>query len=422
MHGGSLAFAAQPDDAVQHEEAVGGTSSGGVAARRGSKVKAAKHKVKAAKHAPAGPVAGADAGGSSPEQDEEEAEQVAVPKKKRQRKEYLDIVITVPDPAAAATLAASGQVLPPLPVPNLGYACLNQTLRGLRSPVFTNRDCVKKTFEVKGLEHISSLALQNVADLPKIIQWNDDNGIRLFRLSSCLVPWMSEVKDLRALPDFEQIAAHLKHAGDLARAYGQRLTFHPSHFVKLAAPNQGVLDKSIIELEMHSQIFDVMGYEPSPWNKINIHIGGVYDDKAGTLLRFEQGFARLSAACRQRLTVENDDTPNAFSLSDLLPLAQRTSIPLVFDFHHYKFVDTPLSEKDSLLAAVSTWPAAVRPVVHWSESQEGRIPKAHSDYVDGPIRLHGLQGQVDVMIEAKCKEVALLRYRQLQQQEDVQAS
>lgn len=71
----------------------------------------------------------------------------------------------------------------------------------------------------------------------------------------------------------------------------------------------------------------------------------------------------------------------------------------------------PLSERDSLLAAVSTWPKGVRPVVHWSESQEGRMPKAHSDFVRGPLTLHGLEGDVDVMIEAKAKEQALLQLR-----------
>lgn len=58
---------------------------------------------------------------------------------------------------------------------------------------------------------------QNVADLVNIIQWNHDHGIRLFRLSSNMVPWMSTVKDLRNLKDFDAIAAHLRHAGDLVR-------------------------------------------------------------------------------------------------------------------------------------------------------------------------------------------------------------
>ena len=35
--------------------------------------------------------------------------------------------------------------------------------------------------------------------------------------------------------------------------------------------------------------------------------------------------------------------------------------------------------------------------------QEGRKPHAHSNYVRVPIFLHGLEGQLDCMIEAKCK-------------------
>lgn len=53
----------------------------------------------------------------------------------------------------------------------------------------------------------------------------------------------------------------------------------------------------------------------------------------------------------------------------------------------------------------------IRPVVHWSESQEGRKPHAHSDFVTGPLRLYGLEKDVDVMIESKAKELALLRLR-----------
>lgn len=50
------------------------------------------------------------------------------------------------------------------------------------------------------------------------------------------------------------------------------------------------------------QIFDIMGYEPSHWNKINIHVGGQYGSKQETILRFAENFKRLSAACQARLT------------------------------------------------------------------------------------------------------------------------
>lgn len=35
-----------------------------------------------------------------------------------------------------------------------------------------------------------------------------------------------------------------------------------------------------------------------------------------------------------------------------------------------------------------------------------------AEYIDGPINLFGLEGPVDVMIESKGKELALLEYRQ----------
>lgn len=53
----------------------------------------------------------------------------------------------------------------------------------------------------------------------------------------------------------------------------------------------------------------------------------------------------------------------------------------VFDFHHQKFCPGSMTAKQAVHAAVATWPKGIRPVVHWSESQEGRKPHAHSDYV-----------------------------------------
>ena len=50
------------------------------------------------------------------------------------------------------------------------------------------------------------------------------------------------------------------------------------------------------------QILDLMGYEPSPWNKINIHVGSTHGDKEATMQRWAEGLRRLSPACRARMT------------------------------------------------------------------------------------------------------------------------
>lgn len=296
----------------------------------------------------------------------------------------------------------------------LGYACDNLTLRRSER-IFTNRSCHKGTFTSRGLVHVSKLALNNCRDLKRIIQWNYDNDIHLFRVSSKIFPWSGQY-ELEALPDFEQISLELAAAGDLARRYGQRLTNHPPHFIKLASVEEEVRLRSIADLEIQGRVFDLMGFPPSLWNKINIHVGGVYGSKPRTVERFAQTFHSLSESVRHRLAIENDDRPNSYSVTDLLPLHHATGIPITFDFHHHQFCPGRQTQQEAFETAIRTWPAGVRPVVHWSEMPEcperqRTHPHRHSAFVYGPIHLYGREAEVDVMIESKAKEVALLLYR-----------
>lgn len=309
---------------------------------------------------------------------------------------------------------ASTAVVAPLSNLTLGYACDNLTL-GRSERIFTNRSCHKGTFNSRGLDHVSKLALANCRDLARIIQWNYENGIHLFRVSSKIFPWSGQY-ELEALPDFEEISSALASAGDLARTYGQRLTNHPPHFIKLASTDEEVRLRSIADLEIQARVFDLMGFLPSHWNKINIHVGGRYGSKPRTLERFAQTFDSLSESVRHRLAVENDDRPNSYSVTDLLPLHTATGIPITFDFHHHQFCPGGQTQQEAFEMAISTWPSGIRPVVHWSEMPEcperqRTHPHAHSAFVYGPIHLYGREAEVDVMIESKAKEVALLLYR-----------
>lgn len=94
-------------------------------------------------------------------------------------------------PTEVASEGAPEQT-PSFPIINLGYCCLNSTLRERKPSVHTNRTCIKKTFVEKGLAHASRLALQNVTDLSEVIRWNEEHGIRLFRISSDMFPFWSE--------------------------------------------------------------------------------------------------------------------------------------------------------------------------------------------------------------------------------------
>ena len=295
---------------------------------------------------------------------------------------------------------------------NIGYACLNETLK--KEKIFTNRSMRRKTFDDKGLDYVSELALKNVKDLYKIVQWNEEKGIKLFRVSSNIFPWMTEY-EFEDLKDYNEIKSLMKEIGDYALKVGQRLTMHPGPFNCLASPNPKVVAKTIKELDRHSEQFDMMGYKPSNYNKINIHVGGAYNDKEGTLNRFCENFSLLSINTQKRLVIENDDSPNEFSVRELYEgIHSRIGIPITFDYFHHKFNTGGLSEEEALKLASTTWPEGIKQCCHYSESRrkekldESIKPTAHSDLIYNKINTYGLDP--DIVIEAKHKELAVLNY------------
>jgi UV DNA damage endonuclease len=294
---------------------------------------------------------------------------------------------------------------------NLGYACINMTLSSQKPKVTTNRSMIKRTFQERGVEYASELALQNVRDLFHIIKWNNENGIKLFRLSSEMFPWASEY-EIESMPHYLRIKTLLEGCGHYAKQNGIRITSHPGPFNVLVSPNERVVENTITDLEIHGKIFDLLGLEKSHYNKINIHCNGVYGDKKSAMDRFCKNFERLSDSVKSRLTVENDDKASMYSVKDLMYLHERIGIPIVFDYHHHKFCTGDLSEQEALELAISTWPKNIKPIVHYSESKalheenEKLKPQAHSDYINKLPELYG--NDVDVMVEAKAKELSIL--------------
>jgi len=288
---------------------------------------------------------------------------------------------------------------------NLGYACINITLG--KKNITTNRSMIKKTFLKEGIDRASELGLQNTRDLVEIIKWNEQQGIKLFRITSNLFPWSSEYQ-LSSMPHFAPISNLLKGIGVLVSNYGQRITSHPGPFNVLVSPNEKVVLNSITDLSLHGEVFDLMGLSRTPYNVINIHCNGVYGDKVSAMDRFCRNFDRLPDSVKTRLTVENDDKASMYSVKDLMYIHKQIGIPIVFDYHHHKFCTGDLSEREALEMAMSTWPKGIKPVVHYSESAIGKMPQAHSDYIFDKINTYGYD--LDIEVEAKMKELAVLTY------------
>ena len=302
----------------------------------------------------------------------------------------------------------------------LGYACINMQLsyppKGVQRRT-TGRSMIKRTFQEKGLDYASEISLKNARDLHHIIAWNIQNGYKFFRIGSDLFPWASEYK-ISELKDIEQIKQWLHSAGVMAKTHGIRLTSHPGPFNVLVSPHQHVVEKCVVDLSIHGELFDMIGLSRTPYNKINIHLGGAYGDKESAMDRFCKNFELLPESVSSRLTVENDDKESMYSVKDLYyGIYNRIGVPIVFDYHHHRFCDGGLSEQDALELAISTWPKGITPATHYSESrsiekEDDKIrPQAHSDYVYDKIETYG--NDIDIMVEAKKKELAVAKYLEL---------
>lgn len=296
---------------------------------------------------------------------------------------------------------------------NLGYCCICLGINEGKSKkdlILVNRGMTKKTFESKGLMYVSELSILNLKDVLKILDYNIKNNIYVYRMSSDMFPWFTHYS-FKELPNHSLIESLLKEIGNKVKDNNLRVSFHPGPFCVLGSENDNVVKKTIDELNKHSELFDLMGLEQSTYYPINIHVNTTKPSLKEATDRFCKNFNLLSESCKKRLTVENDDSPNQYSVQLLYDLVYKNiKIPIVFDQFHFLNGTQDQTMEDALKLAYSTW--CVKPLTHMSSSKKLEDIKskkiAHADYIYEKIETFGLD--FDVEIEAKYKDVALLQY------------
>ncbi len=303
----------------------------------------------------------------------------------------------------------------------LGYACINMKLR--EDNIFCSRSTTLKTLTTlgvrKGVAHLRGLALANVADLLTILKWNEAHGIRVFRITSNLFPHMGNHKLGTAWRrtsywrgDISFAVEPLREAGQYALRYGHRLTFHMSPFIQLGAVDADVLSRSIFDIKQYLYIYEALRV-PADGRCLILHGGGVYqtDDmtkeeaKSTTLRRWLVAFETLPTAVQHMIVLENDE--RHYGVSDLLPLCESRHIPLCFDYFHNDISEDGVDVTPTLLRRIArTW-GRRRPKFHLSEQDRSLGFGAHAAMVHRiPDELLKFRN-VDIMIEAKNKEIAL---------------
>jgi len=299
-----------------------------------------------------------------------------------------------------------------MPRIQLGLCCINTVLR--KQKIFCSRTMIRKNFTV---EKAKELALQNIADISKMIEWNVEHNIRCLRLSSDIFPHYTDDETEPYSLDFAKEA--LQAAGETARRHNHRIVMHPGQYNQVGAKNPNVFEKTCHDLEMHAHILDEMGVGVD--GVLCVHGGGVYGDKEATIERWIEQFAKLPESVQRRLAIENCE--RCYSVEDCITIADRCKIPLIFDTHHFNCF-TQIYPKDSVAQSkaeewipliLETWSRrGMTPLFHISEQRPDARIGAHSDYIetipDYLLEIPERYGvSLDVEVEAKMKEQAIFR-------------
>jgi UV DNA damage endonuclease len=245
----------------------------------------------------------------------------------------------------------------------------------------------------------------------------------MYRVATALAPYASHPELTQFHGQVRECEAELAAIGTTIRERDIRISSHPGQYSVLNSENPAVQASAVADLEVQAELFDSMGLGPEA--VVVLHVGGAAGGLEAALDRFLAGFELLSDRARARLVIENDD--RSFGLADVLELSRQTGLRVVWDVHHHRCHDPAgIAERDALEAAMATWPDDQVPKIHYSsprldaETKNGKLVlpplRAHADLID-PSGIEKLLRQVergrdfDVMLEAKAKDLALLRLR-----------
>ena len=285
---------------------------------------------------------------------------------------------------------------------SIGYACLN-----IGTPHTNIRSVMQRNATPEKLTEVTA---HNLAALERMIDYNRMNGIKLFRISSDLIPFGSSPVNELAWPEIHKEV--FDRIGSKIRKSGMRVSLHPGQYTVLNSPTEDVVARAIADLIYHDRILTALGTDQT--NKIVLHVGGIYDDKKEALQRFEQNFRRLPEAVQNRLIIENDD--RLYNIEDVLTLANRLQIPAVYDNLHHAINPSPSEGADPywIAEAKKTWKEADgKQKIHYSQQARGKRPGAHTDtiHLETFLTFHDQleDKQIDIMLEVKDKNLSAIK-------------
>jgi UV DNA damage endonuclease len=289
---------------------------------------------------------------------------------------------------------------------NLSLCCISNILaeQGYKFRTMTYKSFSSKSRE-ESLEKLSGIVINNFNVSEKIVRHCAANNIKGYRLSSDLCPVIKHpdvMIGLEDLPNYSDIEESIKDLSAAIKETGIRVSAHPSEYITLTSDDPIKVQHSIVDLELHAEIFERLDLERSYYNPLNIHIRkeGDAEDLSGTFIK---NFELLSESVKSRLVLENNDTGNTWTVKNLKKYIYNDyGIPVTFDNLHHEMLNHDVSHYDAFFEAYLTWNCT--PIFHYSEGKNGT--RAHRDMgEDLPINYNK-----DVLfdVELKGKDYAIL--------------
>ena len=295
----------------------------------------------------------------------------------------------------------------------LGLCCISLTLK---DQGFGHQTMTYKRFSSlpreEALDILGSRILNNLVVTNKTIQFCANNNY-VYRVSSDIFPLITYDEanvSLEDLPNHDEIQDEFDNIAETISSTSVRVSAHPSEFNSLASLSEKVVEKTITELNFYSSFFDRIGLPADTRSPMNLHVHNNNGTREEIAHRFYQNFKRLDTNCQARLTIENDDKLNCWSVRELVDIFHPiTRIPICFDYLHHKCHSNNTTEVEAINMCYDTW--QTRPLFHYSESRPGNNPRAHADYPEQTFDNYGLEFDIDM--ELKAKDLAIAEYNKL---------
>jgi UV DNA damage endonuclease len=282
----------------------------------------------------------------------------------------------------------------------IGYPCINLSLQCRPSRTFRLRNYSEN--------RLRETVENNLSCLETILEYNKDHGIRFFRITSDIIPFASHEVNTFAWQEY--FRKGFRKIGVFIKRHGIRVSMHPDQFTLINSRDPLIFRRSLRELQYHVSMFDLMHVPHSA--KVQIHVGGVYNDKQKSIARFIKRYKKLDNAIRRRLVIENDE--RSYSLFDCMLIHDAVGIPVVFDTLHHRLNNNGETIAQAMRLATKTWRRSDGlPIVDYSTQQPGSVLGKHAEAINmRHFRVFLDQTQAydfDIMLEIKDKEKSARR-------------